>query len=623
MATSLDNYQPSLVLTEFVSTEGIYPSRDLYHDGMTLGMLRTFAGNFNPAGTPSAGGALLPIAQNAALFSILGTSYGGNGITTFALPDLGGRAAIGVGFGPGLTPRAVGEITGSDSIDLTRAELPFSLGGFSAPVSNIQPSLGMTYVIRTEGTPRGGSEVGHIGEVIRFAGNFAPGGFMAADGRLLAISDYAALYSVIGTKYGGDGITTFALPDLRGRAVIGASDSAPIGTKSGTETVTLTQGGLSPDLGGIGNSPSNAAPSLALTYLIALSGIFPPRDGGGYVPEWASIVGEVIAFAGDTAPPGWAKAEGQLLSIVQNTALFALIGTTYGGDGITTFALPDLRGRVVFGYAGANALYGGDDADILRGLDGDDTLTGNGGDDMLYGGTGADLMIGGRGNDTYYVDNAGDQVIEAAGEGSMDRLFSSVSYILHADQHIERIATMSSAGTRAINLVGSNSDQTMVGNAGANIMRGLDGADLLIGAAGNDRLLGGSGDDILQGGRDNDRLYGGRGNDVLNGGSGRDVFVFDTTLDAATNVDIIEDYNVADDSIWLDGTVFRGLALGALAHSAFTTGTAATAAAHRIIYDDITGGLFFDRDGDGAGAAIQFASLASGLAMGAGEFTVI
>lgn len=58
------------------------------------------------------------------------------------------------------------------------------------------------------------------------------------------------------------------------------------------------------------------------------------------------LLGEIIMFAGNFAPRGWALCNGQLLSIAQNTALFSILGTTYGGDGVTTFALPDLRGRV-------------------------------------------------------------------------------------------------------------------------------------------------------------------------------------------------------------------------------------------------------------------------------------
>ena len=67
-------------------------------------------------------------------------------------------------------------------------------------------------------------------------------------------------------------------------------------------------------------------------------------------------LGEVAMFGFDWAPRGWAKLEGQLLPINQNSALFSLLGTTYGGDGRTTFALPDLRGRVAIGSGNGNGL---------------------------------------------------------------------------------------------------------------------------------------------------------------------------------------------------------------------------------------------------------------------------
>src|SRR5262249_46311371 len=98
----------------------------------------------------------------------------------------------------------------------------------------------------------------------------------------------------------------------------------------------------------------NREPSLALNYVIALTGIFPSRDGTGGVDPTLPFLGEVMAFAGNFAPAGWALCQGQLLPINQNQALFALLGTTYGGDGRTTFALPDLRGRTVLGTQPVN-----------------------------------------------------------------------------------------------------------------------------------------------------------------------------------------------------------------------------------------------------------------------------
>ena len=92
--------------------------------------------------------------------------------------------------------------------------------------------------------------------------------------------------------------------------------------------------------------------TLGINYVIALQGIFPPRNIGE-VPEVTPssvgpdpYIGAIGLFAGTFPPRGWAFCDGQLLPISGNEALFAILGTTYGGDGRTDFALPDLRGRV-------------------------------------------------------------------------------------------------------------------------------------------------------------------------------------------------------------------------------------------------------------------------------------
>ncbi len=89
-----------------------------------IGEIRMFGGNFAPRGWAFCNGQLLAIAQSSALFSLLGTTYGGDGQTTFALPDLRGRAPIHVGQGPGLTPRTLGEMSGSETVTLTASEMP-------------------------------------------------------------------------------------------------------------------------------------------------------------------------------------------------------------------------------------------------------------------------------------------------------------------------------------------------------------------------------------------------------------------------------------------------------------------------------------------------------------------
>ncbi len=90
----------------------------------TLAEIRMFAGNFNPRTWAFCQGQLLSIAQNTALFSLLGTTYGGDGIVTFQLPDFRGRIALGTGQGPGLPGIILGEVAGTNTVTLLTANLP-------------------------------------------------------------------------------------------------------------------------------------------------------------------------------------------------------------------------------------------------------------------------------------------------------------------------------------------------------------------------------------------------------------------------------------------------------------------------------------------------------------------
>lgn len=89
-----------------------------------IGIIKMFGGNFAPRGWAMCDGQLLPINQNQALFSILGTTYGGDGRTTFGLPDLRGRISMHPGTGPGLTMRRLGEKSGTEINNLTENQLP-------------------------------------------------------------------------------------------------------------------------------------------------------------------------------------------------------------------------------------------------------------------------------------------------------------------------------------------------------------------------------------------------------------------------------------------------------------------------------------------------------------------
>src|SRR5688572_29750201 len=94
--------------------------------------IRIFAGNFPPTGWASCDGQLMPISQNTALFSLLGTTYGGDGKSTFALPDMAGNAPMHPGQGPGLSLHDLGETGGSQTVTLLESEIPVHTHGMRA-----------------------------------------------------------------------------------------------------------------------------------------------------------------------------------------------------------------------------------------------------------------------------------------------------------------------------------------------------------------------------------------------------------------------------------------------------------------------------------------------------------
>ena len=158
----------------------------------------------------------------------------------------------------------------------------------------------------------------------------------------------------------------------------------------------------------------------------------------------------------------------------------------------------------------SNTIEGDDGDNVLDGTPADDTINGGAGNDTIDGAEGADTMDGGTGDDIFNVDNAGDTVIEAAGEG-YDRVNTTVSYTL-----AENVEMGTARGTADIDLTGNSGDNWLNGNAGSNVLTGL---------AGNDRLQGRGGNDTLDGGAGNDNLFGGDGIDtfVFADGDGTDV----------------------------------------------------------------------------------------------------
>jgi serralysin len=280
------------------------------------------------------------------------------------------------------------------------------------------------------------------------------------------------------------------------------------------------------------------------------------------------------------------------------------------------------------GNGADNTISGFDGNDVLRGFDGNDFLFGGSGNDVLDGGIGADTMNGGSGNDTYHVDQVGDVVSEFGVADGTDTVVSTISTSLNVvGLAVENLTLVGGAvvGTgNGLNntIVGDLLGNTLNGLAGNDRINGGAGGDLINGGIGNDTLNGQLGADVLNGGVDNDTLNGGLDNDIITTGSGNDTIVFNTPLGAG-NVDSINDFSAANDTIKLDDAIFTGLPAGTLAADAFVVGPAAADAGDRIIYNDVNGNLFFDADGVGGADQVQFANLAPGLALTNSDFFVV
>jgi len=272
--------------------------------------------------------------------------------------------------------------------------------------------------------------------------------------------------------------------------------------------------------------------------------------------------------------------------------------------------------NVMIGNNSANLMSGFVGDDILDGAGGDDTLSGGRGLDILTGGSGNDYLDGGNdisimsgslGNDTYLVmrgDGAGtsrtgtneDQLSELLNQG-VDTVLSHVySFILPGN-----FENLILAGPYALKAYGNNLD---------NIIEGNNQSNTLIGYAGDDILTGGAGNDVLRGDDGNDLLWGGTGRDTLSGGASADIFYFDS-LD---RVDAILDFSVAGgDIIQLSLSTFAGTGSAGLPinTSAFRTSNnpLAVDANDHVLYNNETGALYYDPDGNGVDTMILFASL--------------
>ncbi len=374
----IQNMQPSLALHFAIQNEGIF--------GMGV-PIRMFAyspsrwSELTSGGWMPPDGRSLTVANNAALYAEIGNTYGGNS-TAFNIPDLRGRTPVGEGQGPGLSDLTRGGFYGNSSPVLTASNLPehtHTFGstntapwGFGVPFNNRQDSLALHVSIAQSGlfpSRSGGSGFPvspvspWIGQIFFTSATPTVNSLVPAVGTSRLVNSNQAMYSIVATNFGGNGVTAFNLPDTRGRALSGYTITTPLngrasrfmGESYGAESTILqvanmaphnhfSSSGASTGISGGGQPFENNQPTLAVTYCIAQFGLFPSSTG---MTDEDGYVGEIVAFAGNFVPDGYIPCDGRLVTIQSSTfALFALLGTSFGGNGSTNFGVPDLRSRV-------------------------------------------------------------------------------------------------------------------------------------------------------------------------------------------------------------------------------------------------------------------------------------
>lgn len=248
-------------------------------------------------------------------------------------------------------------------------------------------------------------------------------------------------------------------------------------------------------------------------------------------------------------------------------------------------------------------------------------ITGNSGNNYIDGRAGGDMMRGGLGDDTYVVDSAFDTVSELAGAGT-DWVYASVSETLSANvEHLLLTGVAATSGT------GNAADNQLLGNSANNVLAGLGGNDSIFANAGNDTVRGGTGADTIHGDAGMDILL--ANDNALVDDFAEDRFVFDTALNALTNVDQIQMANFTqaggegvDDEIHLDNDIFTALLsaggtnLGTLNAAYFFEGAGSTGNAALspigIYVNTTTGQIFYNPTFGVAGDSVQFALLNAG-----------
>ncbi|MEM7010911.1 MAG: tail fiber protein [Verrucomicrobiota bacterium] len=296
-------------------------------------MLFTGGSGWAPRGWIHCDGSTLSIQQNTAMFSLLKTRFGGDGRTTFQIPDLREaekemRIAMGLPEDQRDGPQFMMAYQGEWPDRVERSELSGDVIGMIrlTPLEYIRP------------------------------------GWMRCDGSELEVKNYNALASLIKNRYGGDGKTTIQLPDLhKAEEKLGpktdaatAEEIAEMKERVAKLEQQIKEAAANEDFqraARLKTERDRLKEDFAyaekgerrplLRYVICVEGTYPSKDGGGRALGGESFFTEMRLFAADFAPGGWLPCEGQKLPTAENAEMFSLLGTTYGGDGRRTLGIPD------------------------------------------------------------------------------------------------------------------------------------------------------------------------------------------------------------------------------------------------------------------------------------------
>lgn len=429
---------------------------------LPAGSVMAWAGATAPAGWLLCNGQAISRTEYGSLFTAIGTTFGaGDTVMTFNVPDLRGRTAFGRDSSQSEFD-TLGEVGGSKTTTFPTYGDGTSTGNglmFSESMSsvddgtynNLPPYQTLNYIIKWTSGESATDEsqltdrVTDLEEIVQtaynqlpagsimaWASNTAPSNWLVCDGSAVSRSLYASLYATIGDTYGaGDGTTTFNLPNLKGRVPVGRDGANSafdlLGETGGDQTHSLDGTGTATGYGLLYGSSmdtadttgTNMPPYQVVNYVIKATAGITEEDSAltNRVSTLEATVGSmfpagtILASAITTAPDGWAICDGSAVSRSTYASLFAAIGTTYGvGDNVTTFNLPNLKGRTIFGRDAAQTEF--------------DTLGESGGNKLIQG--------HGSGTATGYGLTYSESVLTATGLTTAQNLppYTALNYLI-------------------------------------------------------------------------------------------------------------------------------------------------------------------------------------------------